>query len=37
MIAQLEKPAPDFEASAFIDGSFKNVKLSNYRGRWVAL
>jgi peroxiredoxin (alkyl hydroperoxide reductase subunit C) len=29
MIAQVGKPAPDFEASAFIDGGFKNIKLSD--------
>ncbi len=28
MKAKVGKPAPDFEASAFIDGGFKNVKLS---------
>jgi len=37
MIAQVGKPAPDFEASAFIDGGFRNIKLSDYRGKWVAL
>jgi peroxiredoxin (alkyl hydroperoxide reductase subunit C) len=37
MIAQVGKPAPDFEASAFIDGGFKNIKLSDYKGKWVAL
>jgi len=37
MIAQVGKPAPDFEASAYIDGGFKNIKLSDYRGKWVAL
>jgi peroxiredoxin (alkyl hydroperoxide reductase subunit C) len=31
------KEAPDFEASAFVDGGFKNVKLSDYRGKWVVL
>jgi hypothetical protein len=29
--------APDFELSAYIDGGFKNIKLSNYRGKWVVL
>jgi peroxiredoxin (alkyl hydroperoxide reductase subunit C) len=29
--------APDFEASAYIDGGFKNVKLSDYRGQWVVV
>jgi peroxiredoxin (alkyl hydroperoxide reductase subunit C) len=37
MIAQVGKPAPDFEASAYVDGGFKNIKLSDYKGRWVAL
>ena len=37
MTAQVGKPAPDFEASAFIDEGFKNVKLSDYKGKWVAL
>ncbi len=31
------KPAPDFEANAFVGGGFKNVKLSDYRGHWVML
>jgi hypothetical protein len=30
--------APDFEASCYIAGTgFKNVKLSDYRGKWVLL
>jgi peroxiredoxin (alkyl hydroperoxide reductase subunit C) len=37
MIAKVGKPAPDFEANAFVDGGFKNVKLSDYRGQWVVL
>jgi peroxiredoxin (alkyl hydroperoxide reductase subunit C) len=37
MVAQVGKPAPDFEASVFIDGGFKNIKLSEYKGKWVAL
>jgi len=35
--AQVGKPAPDFEANAYVDGSFKNIKLSDYRGKWVIL
>ena len=32
------KEAPDFETSAYIQGEgFKNVKLSDYRGKWVLL
>ena len=35
--AQVGKPAPDFEASAFVEGGFKNIKLSDYKGKWVVL
>ena len=31
------KEALDFEASAYVDGGFKNIKLSDYRGQWVVL
>lgn len=37
MIAQAGKPAPDFEAIGFIDGGFKPIKLSDYKGKWVVL
>jgi hypothetical protein len=37
MVARVGKPAPDFEASAYADGGFKNVKLSDYKGKWVVL
>lgn len=37
MFARVGKAAPDFEASAFIDGGFKNIKLSDYKGKWVVL
>ena len=37
MVAQVGKPAPDFEASAYVDGGFKNIKLSDYKGKWVVL
>jgi peroxiredoxin (alkyl hydroperoxide reductase subunit C) len=36
-LACVGKEAPDFEASAFVDGGFKNIKLSDYRGQWVVL
>ena len=37
-MAQVGKEAPDFEASAYISGEgFKNVKLSDYRGKWVVV
>ena len=37
MTVQVGKPAPDFEASAFVEGGFKNIKLSDYKGQWVVL
>lgn len=37
MIAKVGKPAPDFEAAAFVNGGFQNIKLSNYKGKWVVL
>jgi len=37
MTARVGKEAPDFEASAYIDGGFKNIKLSDYKGHWVVL
>jgi hypothetical protein len=36
-LARVGHEAPDFEASAFADGGFKNIKLSDYRGQWVVL
>ena len=29
--------APDFETPAFHKGGFKNIKLSDYSGKWVVL
>jgi hypothetical protein len=37
MIAKVGKLAPDFEAAAYVNGSFQNIKLSDYRGKWLAL
>lgn len=37
MTVRAGQEAPDFQAGAFVDGGFKDVKLSDYRGRWVAL
>jgi len=37
MLARVGKPAPDFEATAYVDGAFKTVKLSDYKGQWVTL
>jgi len=37
MSVRVGKEAPDFEAGAFVDGGFQNIKLSDYRGKWVVL
>ncbi|XP_046583294.1 peroxiredoxin-2-like isoform X1 [Haliotis rubra] len=34
---QLTKPAPEFNAKAVVNGDFKDVKLSDYRGKYVVL
>jgi peroxiredoxin (alkyl hydroperoxide reductase subunit C) len=36
-LARVGHEAPDFEATAFADGGFKNVRLSDYKGKWVVL
>ena len=37
-IARTGKKAPDFEATAYVPGKgFQNIKLSDYRGKWVVL
>jgi hypothetical protein len=35
--ARVGQAAPDFELNAHIEGGFRNVKLSDYRGKWVVL
>ncbi len=37
MTARVGGPAPDFEAGAYFNGQFQNIKLSDYKGKWVAL
>jgi peroxiredoxin (alkyl hydroperoxide reductase subunit C) len=37
MLAKVGKPAPDFELSAFFEGGFKNVRLSDYKGKWIVI
>ncbi len=37
MHASVGKAAPDFEAAAYHEGGFKNVKLSDFKGKWVLL
>ena len=31
------KPAPDFEATAYWNNGFSNLKLSDFHGKWVTL
>lgn len=37
MAAQVQKEAPDFKATAVVNEEFKEVKLSDYRGKYVVL
>ena len=37
MTAQVGQKAPDFQAPAYYQGKFTNVKLSDYLGKWVLL
>jgi alkyl hydroperoxide reductase subunit AhpC len=37
MSIQVGRPAPDFTAAAYHRGTSKQVKLSDYKGRWVML
>ena len=37
MAARVGQLAPDFEATAYVQGEFKNIKLSDYKGKWVTL
>ena len=37
MTARVGQKAPDFSAPAYYKGSFTNVKMSDYLGKWVML
>lgn len=37
MAARVGHEAPDFEANAYHQGSFTNVRLSNFKGSWIVL
>jgi len=37
MIARVGKQAPDFTTKAYHEGMAKEIKLSDYRGKWVML
>jgi hypothetical protein len=36
-VACVGQQAPDFEASAYVNGGFKNIRLSDYHGQWVVV
>jgi len=36
-VPELQKPAPQFTASAVVDGQFKEISLSDYKGKYVVL
>jgi peroxiredoxin (alkyl hydroperoxide reductase subunit C) len=36
-VATVRKPAPDFKAAAVVGEEFKDVKLSDYKGKWLVL
>ncbi|KAI9256642.1 thioredoxin-like protein [Phascolomyces articulosus] len=35
MVAQVQKPAPAFTLPAVVDGEFKDISLSDYKGKYV--
>jgi alkyl hydroperoxide reductase subunit AhpC len=37
MAVRVGQKAPDFEAPAYHNGTFTNVRLSDYLGRWILL
>lgn len=37
MTARVQQPAPDFATQAVVGGEFKDVKLSDYRGKYLVL
>jgi len=37
MTVQVNSPAPEFELSGVVGKEFREVKLSDYRGKWVVL
>ena len=37
MTAKVGQKAPDFNAPAYFKGSFANVQLSDYFGKWILL
>jgi alkyl hydroperoxide reductase subunit AhpC len=36
-VPDLQKPAPQFTSTAVVDGQFKEISLSDYKGKYVVL
>lgn len=36
-MVQVGQKAPDFHAKAYFQGEFKELKLSDYAGKWIML
>ncbi|TYJ53984.1 hypothetical protein B9479_005390 [Cryptococcus floricola] len=36
-LPQIQKPAPDFAGTAVKEGSFEEIKLADYKGKWTVL
>lgn len=34
-VSLVQKPAPDFAGTAVVNGEFKDIKLSDYKGKYV--
>ncbi|KAJ7898640.1 2-cysteine peroxiredoxin [Mycena olivaceomarginata] len=37
MVALVQRPAPGFKAPTVVDGTFEDISLSDYLGKWVVL
>jgi alkyl hydroperoxide reductase subunit AhpC len=35
--ARVQQPAPDFKGTAVVDGDFKEIKLADYKGKYLIL
>lgn len=35
MTPQIQKPAPDFKGTAVVNGQFKEIQLSDYKGKYL--
>lgn len=36
-VPRVQHPAPNFNGTAVINGDFKNIQLSDYKGKYVVL